>query len=341
MGTEPGQHTIPIIEELKKDAPSFNVFQAVYIGERIGKKRHLQRDDEKLEQTGLRFRPYEMYVFPTSDIRSFSEMPDYMQYVFNFMGLYGINAPLPRCYHEQVAIQQSVHDEGKVPIQNFLDIFNNRFYWLYYHAWKKYRAYLQLVSEETNKTSQRIFSFIGLGFKGEERDRSISPFKLFQLSGILSGKVKNRGGLQTLLQEFFPGVAFRIREFIPSMVPLNERPKVGRSDGSDSHRLGKNSVLGRSVKDYLSKICIHAGPIDFDDYLSFLPGGGKMNLLKKLINLYLNDSLMFDIRFSVRADTVQSIPWNDKRIRLGYSMWLGRPKDSLTDVYFPFEKINN
>ena len=131
MGAESGQNSAGVIKELEKNAPRYNVFQAIFIAEKISKKMHPKRDDEKFDQTGLKFRPYEMYVFPPTDIREFYSINDEMNFVLNFMGLYGVNSPLPRCYHDQVAMQQTVHGAGEVPLQNFLDIFNNRFYWLY------------------------------------------------------------------------------------------------------------------------------------------------------------------------------------------------------------------
>lgn len=341
MGTEYGENFTRLIEELEKDGPSFNLFQAIYLGERTGKKLHPERNDEKFEQSGLHFRPYENYVFPPTDLRSFRFENDVMKYTINLMGLYGINAPLPRCYHEQVAVQQTVHDPGSIPLQNFLDIYNNRFYWLYYQAWKKYRSYLQIGDGTGGKAAQRVFSFIGLGFREEKKERAISPFKLFQMSGILSNKVRNKAGLQILLQEFFPKFPFRIQEFVPSRVKLTEIPKIGRINGATRHRLGTNSILGRSVQDYLSKICIQIGPIDFEDYLSFLPDGKKMNLLKQVIDLYISDTLIYDIRFLVRAEQIKTIPWSDNRLKLGHSLWLGKPKESLVDVYYSYEKINH
>jgi len=340
MGTEAGQDFTRLVNELQHRAPEFNIFQAIFIGERVGKQLHPERDDEKFDQAGLKFRPYEMYTYPPSDLRSFSYDNRLMQYVINYMGLYGVNASLPRCYHEQVAVQQTIHEEGHVPLQNFLDIFNNRFYWLYYNAWKKYRSYLHLTTDTDNKTTQRIFSFIGLGFGEEFAKENITPFKLFQLSGILSNKIKNKGGLQILLQEFFPKFQFHIQEFIPTMVPLSELPSLGRSNGTLQHTLGNSSVVGRSIRDYNSKIRVQIGPIDFDDYLGFLPGGKKINLVKNLIELYLNNTLTYDIQFLVKSEGIKTVDWRDERLKLGFSLWLGKPKKEIVDVYYSSEKLN-
>ena len=147
-----GKNFTRLIKDIQKHYGEYSVFYAIFLCEMLLNKNNPQRDAEKLDQEDLNFRPYENYVYPPSDIRSFSYDGEQIQFVLNFLGLYGINAPLPRCYHEQVAIQQEVHGSGDIPLQNFLDIFDNRFYWLYYQAWKKYRYYLQLSDDPDNKT---------------------------------------------------------------------------------------------------------------------------------------------------------------------------------------------
>lgn len=335
MGTESGQNFAGVIKELEKNAPSYNVFQAIFMAEKISKKIHPKRDDEKFDQKGLKFRPYEMYVFPPTDIREFYSINDEMTFVINFMGLYGVNSPLPRCYHDQVAMQQAVHGAGEVPLQNFLDIFNSRFYWLYYNAWKKYRLFLEMGENVQNKNTQRIFAFNGVGPNLEKIKSQFSPFKLLQLSGILSLRIRNKAGLRILLNEFFPGCEIRIKEFVPNRVKLSELPQLGKKEMV----LGKNSVLGKSVTDYLSKICIQMGPISFDEYLKFIPGGGHSLLLKELVEIYLNDNIEFDVEFIIRTEDMGSLKWDDARLRLGQSMWLGKPNQKFVSVHYSYEKL--
>ncbi|MFX0209887.1 MAG: type VI secretion system baseplate subunit TssG, partial [Candidatus Hodarchaeota archaeon] len=161
MASEIGKSFARLIKDLETNAPGYNVFYAIYLAEILSKEIHPDRDISKLDQKGLEFRPYEYYVFPSKDICSFDCKDGIMTFVLSFLGLYGVDSPLPRCYHEEVAVQQSIQGPGNVPIQNFLDIFNTRFYWLYYQAWKKYRYYLQLGHDPNNRTVQRVFSFAG------------------------------------------------------------------------------------------------------------------------------------------------------------------------------------
>jgi type VI secretion system protein ImpH len=340
MDTETGKDTARLIDELVQRAPEYSVFQAIYLAEKLSKKIHPDRDDEAFDQKGLRFRPHEYYAYPPKDIRRFEYDNGLMTFIMNFMGLYGINSPLPRCYHEEVAAQQSVHGEGSVPLQNFLDIFNTRSYWLYYQAWKKYRYHLQLGTDFDNKIVQRVFAFTGQIAPADRLREPVARFKLFRLSSVLSQKVRNSMGLQVILQEFFPTVAFHVKEFVPHRVELAVLPQIGGSgEGGKPFQLGKFSILGRSVIDYMSRICVEIGPITLEEYLEFTPESEKAALLRDLINLYVHDGLEYDIKFILRADTFGTIPWNDRRLRLGLSLWMGKPKEETVDVYYTYERF--
>ncbi len=339
MGTESGESLTSLITELEKHAPQYNVFQAFYLAERASKKIHPRRNDAHFEQTGLKFRPFEKYTYPPTDIRTFRFEDKTMQFVLTFMGLYGINSPLPRCYHEQVAEQQSEVGEGEVPLQNFLEIFNNRFYWLYYQAWKKYRHYLSLNRSDNDRYSERILSFIGLGLESQsEESVTVSKFRLMRISSLLSCRVKNRTGLRLALSEFFPKYKIQIKEFIPRMVKLSRLPSLGKKSDNPME-LGTNSVLGRSVLDYQSKILIQFGPMDFDDYLKFLPGGYRANLLRDVIDLYINEGLEYDVEFIIQTEKIDNVPWKNDQIRLGQSLWLGKPTSSVVKRHFSYQKF--
>ena len=178
MGTDTGKNSSSIVEDLVKNGPSYNVWQAVRIADSIAKKTFPKQNDLLPEQNGLKFRPYEKYEYPPSDIKKVINEDGTLTFVLTFLGLYGINSPLPRCYHEQVDFQQRIMGVGQVPLQNFLDIFNNRFYWLYYQSWKKYRFYVHFNSKENNTITQRINSFSGRGFFGKNQESTLSDLCL-------------------------------------------------------------------------------------------------------------------------------------------------------------------
>jgi len=328
------RNTSGLMEDLVKNGPSYNVWQAIWLGENITKKDNPGRKDYLLEQTGLNFRPNENYEYPPRDIRSITYQNGVITFILTFMGLYGINSPLPRCYHEQVALQQRLLGTGEVPLQNFLDIFNNRFYFLYYQAWKKYRFYLHLNGEKDDKITERINSFTGSGLFAKRKTPEISDYALLKFSGLLSQRVRNKAGLKILISHLFPQYEMKIKEFVPRWVELTDIPELGNNE----NKLGENNFIGKRILDYSSRVCIQIGPISFEDYLDFLPGKEKSNRLIELLQLYLNDGLEFDFEFKINSDTIVSVSWNDDRLKLGSTLWLGKPQNEFVNVYLPFEE---
>lgn len=343
MGTESGYDFAGLMADLEKHGPQYNFFQAVYLAEIITRQWHPARKDFALDQAGLRFRPREHYVFPPNDIYAIARRGNNLNFVLNFMGLYGVNSPLPRCYHEQITAQKSVRSGGQVPLQDFLDIFNNRFYWLYYQAWKKYRYYLQLDENAANHlVSQRVFAFVGGALPRKQpaslkTTTAVSPFTLWPFSGLLTNRVRSKTGLLILLAGFFPRFKCKIKEFVPHLVQLAEVPPLG---GPRAARLGENAVAGRAKLDYMSRICIEIGPLEFSEYLDFTPGAGYARLLQQLLGLYLNDGLEYDVKFTIRSASLVTVPWNDPRLRLGFSIWLGKPKEEFVQVSYSHEQYN-
>jgi len=334
------EDTAHLISDLEANAPLYSVFRAIHLAEILSKPSHPERDEEKFDQAGLRFRPHEQYVFPPRDIRSFEDKDGTMTFVLNFMGLYGIDSPLPRCYHEQVALQQNLHGAGNVPLQNFLDMFNNRLYWLYYQAWKKYRYYLQIKEEPHNRILDRLFAFIGFAPQKLKSGLSVPRFKWLRLSSILCNRIRNKEGLLLLLREFFPAVGFGLRQFVPSRARLRERPRLGQAPRSGAFRLSRYSIVGESTQDYMGRICLEVGPISYVEYLDFIPGSGNLALLRSLMDMYLNDGLEYDVRFIIRSRTIHRLALKDRRPRLGVSYWMGRPQAEFVRVFYPHERLS-
>jgi type VI secretion system protein ImpH len=336
MAAESGRNSAGLIEDLVKNGPSYNVWQAIWLGENLTAKVNPDRKEYLLDQKGMKFKPDDRYEYPPRDIRSVSFEDSTMTFVLTFMGLYGINSPLPRCYHEHVAFQKRIMGEGEVPIQNFLDIFNNRFYWLYYNTWKKYRYYLHLNSgKPDNKITERISSFTGRELFRKTGESTLNDFILLKFSGIFSSKVRSKAGLKILLSFIFPDHKMKIRQFVPKWIELTDTPVLG----SDDNLLGKTSFAGKYTLDRMSRICIEIGPVTFEDYLGFLPGTINSDKLKELLKLYLNDGIEFDFLFKIKSETIAGVSWNDERLKLGSTLWMGKPEEEIQNVYLSYEEI--
>ena len=230
MAAELRENYSGIREDLLQNGPAYNIWQAIFVGENISRKELKNNSSESFlpDYPVLKFQPYENYEYPPRDIKKIFYNDGFLNFVLTFMGLYGINSPLPRCYHDQVAVQKRILGSGEVPLQNFLDIFNNRFYWLYYQSWKKYRFYLHLNGNTENKIAERINSFTGITQNSKPEFNKLSKFFLLKFSGILSLRVRNKSGLMILLWYIFPEYPMKVKEFIPQWIELSDIPGLGQ-----------------------------------------------------------------------------------------------------------------
>jgi type VI secretion system protein ImpH len=333
-----GQDAPHIVDDLIANIPEYDFFQAVYLAEILTRGEHAGRKDFGFDQKGLKFRPSEKYSFPATDIRSCVRKDDALEMVLNFMGLYGVNSPLPRCYHEHIVLHQYAHGRGNVPLQNFLDIFDNRFYWLYFLAWKKYRSYLALSEDRLNDETGRVMSFLGSGVGQWAPEDGIDPVSMLQFSGMFSNRVRNRSGLKILLRECFEGMPVAIQEFVPHTVTFSLLPVLGRKRGDGACRLGVNTVVGRSTTDTAGRICVKMGPMPFGKYVEFLPAGVRAAQLRKLLGWYLHDNLFSDVELSVRCSAIPRMTLGDHDRQLGLTTWIGQPRQEVVTSYFPFER---
>ncbi len=76
--------------------------------------------------------------FPVSELKSVEQdldHPDAPPTVrTTFLGLYGVDSPLPTAYLDYIAQRRDGHEA----MMAFLDIFNHRFITQYYRIWRKY-----------------------------------------------------------------------------------------------------------------------------------------------------------------------------------------------------------
>lgn len=76
--------------------------------------------------------------FPVSELKALETDPVQPEAPLTarttFMGLYGVDSPLPTAYIDDITQQR----EGHEALEGFLDIFNHRFMTQFYRIWRKY-----------------------------------------------------------------------------------------------------------------------------------------------------------------------------------------------------------
>lgn len=110
--------------------------------------------------------------FPASELKAveYDEADDSRPPVIRttFMGLYGVDSPLPTAYLDDIA----QHREGHEALQGLLDIFSHRIMTQFYRIWRKYSRPPPLSPAAPIVSRSRYWAWRGWASPAR---RSISP----------------------------------------------------------------------------------------------------------------------------------------------------------------------
>ncbi|MCF8104188.1 MAG: type VI secretion system baseplate subunit TssG [Desulfohalobiaceae bacterium] len=271
-------------------------------------------------QDKLRITPFLSLAFPDVDVKDIhkSEKRDvFYNVTATFLGLYGPASPLPTYYTEELLSEN--FDEKSVK-KDFLDIFNDPVFKLFYKCWSKYKWSIKLIDEKDKVYKNRLLSLLGLGSEAfrqslPERDQ------LLRYLGLFTQFPRSAYGLRVVLRDLFCLPEIRIRECVPRTVqiPQDQRCLLGLQ-GS---RLGQDSYLGREIRDMTGKIRVEAGNLDRDEFHALLPDSENFRRMKKTVDFYCVDSLEVDLSLGIRPDQVEPARLGEKQwSTLGYNAWI-------------------
>lgn len=316
------------LQRLHSKAYLFDFFQAVRLLESYFPHGKNPGETSDIAHEQIRFRPHSGLAFPATDVRSIEfndDEPQRARITATFMGLYGVDSPLPVYFYDSIATEA----EGSKPLRDFLDIFNHRLYSLFYRSWKKYRFALQYGKPSTREDLVvRALSLAGLGTKKAVDDATMPAIRLAAFSGFLSTRVRNADGLQNLIAGLLGGVQVHVLQNIPRWVAIAQRSKM--RDKANPVMLGATACLGERVFDMSGKFRIVLGPLTLRQYLLLLPGGVSAKLMQFLVRLYVRDYLDYDVQLNLKTEEIPSHALGDTTWKLGLTTWLGKPKTEIT-----------
>ncbi|VFT70934.1 type VI secretion protein [Escherichia coli] len=126
-----------LTDRLAPDIARINFYRFCQLLEQSQQKAPLGSTDNPAADA-VRFRPHPGMGFPVSELKNVERdagNPDAPPTVrTTFLGLYGVDSPLPTAYLDYITQRHDGHDA----VMAFLDIFNHRFITQYYRIWRKY-----------------------------------------------------------------------------------------------------------------------------------------------------------------------------------------------------------
>lgn len=249
----------------------------------------------------------------------------------NFMGIAGIQGPLPFPYSEMII--QRVRN-GDSSLKDFLDIFNHRLISLLHRIRKQYLISLNTLSPEKTEIAVGLKSFLGIGQPSLQNRLHVPDRSLLNYAGLYWSHPHSAQGLQAILSNYFQ-IPLHIHKCIGRWCPLAKNQQTHIGLHGQWQKLGQGATLGTRVWDQQSHFRIHLGPLSPKQLDLFLPMGKGFDRLKDLTKLYIGPQMDFSIMYS--AENPPSTLLKEKSY-LGWRSWLGSSLLSGDEVKIAMEQ---
>ncbi len=236
----------------------------------------------------------------------------------NFFGLLGANGPLP--IHLTEYVRDRLRHGGDATMLAFLDVFHHRMLSLFYRARASAEPAISLDRADGDRFSVFVGSLFGIGAPALRERDDIGDFAKLHFAGLLAGRTRPASGLATILREYFQ-LPLHIEQFVGHWMALPAEIQSRIGAGGDGNRLGASLVLGRKVWDCQHKIRVVIGPLGYDDYRRFMPGGDSLKRLRDWIRIYAGLALDWDVRLILKKEDVPPLALGGAT-RVGWSTWL-------------------
>jgi len=232
----------------------------------------------------VRFRPDPGMGFPASELRAIefdeqaAERPAAVR--TRLLGLYGVDAPLPTAYLDDITQRR----EGHEALEAFLDIFNHRIFTQFYRIWRKYSYPATFETGGRDETSQCLLGLIGLGIPGTAERIATPVSRFLALLGVMRLPTRNAEGIGALVNLLAQNTRVRVVGHWPRSIRLLAPPGLARDSGV---ALNQGTPLGPVARDVSSQMLLVLSTDDPDEVRGWLPGGHLHSDLLVLLRVYL------------------------------------------------------
>ncbi|GGX39266.1 type VI secretion system baseplate subunit TssG [Saccharospirillum salsuginis] len=258
-----------------------------------------------LRPSWLKLRPCDWLSFPASDVKRVNILEDQnVEVEATFAGFYGVDAPLPQYFLEDVTHQDEV---GK-RIQTFLDVFNNQTYWLLHQGWRKFRL-LQEAGE--NNLFQRLASAQTGTYFNRLTTAVATP-------GALASRCRSAAGIENILREALALPELDVDDDVISQVPVDEELTL---DGQQA--LGHDTFLGQQMSVLGQRVDVHTGEVDGSKGQALQPEGDLGQRLGALLQQYLPAGVDYQVQITLPSSERPPLQLGHSASRLGQAMALG------------------
>ncbi|ECA1950241.1 type VI secretion system baseplate subunit TssG [Salmonella enterica subsp. enterica serovar Virchow] len=309
-------------EEGRDHTARFNFYRFCQLieratGSRLGTGRTPESDP-------VRFCPNPHLGFPTGELKRTETAPDNPDAPptvrTNFLGLYGVDSPLPTAYIDDI----NQGREGADAMAAFLDIFNHRLMTQFYRIWRKYSYPATFEDGGTDNISQCLMALTGIA-----HSRDLPPSRLLAILQPMLHPVHTAEGMAAVIRSQAPHTAVQVIPHHPVTMPVAKRARLSVHG---SMTLDENPILGdeTSVAGYCSRVELRTE--DPGEARGWMPDGQLREDVMALLRAYLGCD--YDVRLWLTIPTrLLPVPrLGDPGLFSGYNMMLGLRDDNLDQM---------
>ncbi|EEC0295744.1 type VI secretion system baseplate subunit TssG [Salmonella enterica subsp. enterica] len=284
MGREPAQSGNALIARLEPDVGRINFYRFCQLLEKSAPDNAPLGSGDTPAGDAVRFRPHPGMGFPVSELKSVEyaeDNPDAPPTVrATFMGLYGVDSPLPTAYTDDIAQRREGHEAA----QAFLDIFNHRILTQFYRIWRKYSYPATFEDGGKDNTSRCLLGLIGLGIPGTEEHIATPVSRFLALTGIMRQPGRTAEGIVALVKLLAPYTRAVVTPHDLRIVPVAQPAGL-----SDEHPvcLDGCTISGDEATDANSQLRISLVTDNPQEAEGWLPDGQLYVDFLVLLRVYL------------------------------------------------------
>jgi type VI secretion system protein ImpH len=252
--------------------------------------------------------------FPVSELKAVeyaAQQPDAPLTVrTTFLGLYGVDSPLPTAYLDDIAQGKDGHEA----VMAFLDIFNHRFTTQYYRIWRKYNYPASFEPGAIDAISRCLLGLIGLGIPGSENHIATPVSRFLALLSVMRLPTRTAEGVTALVALLAPKTLATVTPHDPQPVVLKKRSCLSRSSRIV---LKTRPLLGRTGTDVNSQLLLQLYTEEADEARGWLPGGQLHTDLLVLLRVYLGWRCQARLQLTLPVSLLPAAQLGKQRVQIG------------------------
>ncbi|RWO43360.1 type VI secretion system baseplate subunit TssG [Mesorhizobium sp.] len=203
---------------------------------------------------------------------------------------------------------------------DFVNILQHRMIALYYRAWADAHPAVQVERAVGGRVRAMLEAMAGTGLPGTQNP-DLDAVKLRQAASLAS-QVDGPERLTLFLAEAFK-VPVAIKEFVATWMTI---PATLQTRLTQAYAvLGRGATIGPRVFSRQSRIELRVGPLGYEEFKTFLPGGQRLKMFKQAVRDMIGESLDVDLRIVLAREAVPAPRIG--AVQLGRTTWLARPAE--------------